>query len=82
MPKLFDKQVGNIAYPFSCPAIKAITAPLSAWILNRYFSLAKGPRPTKIRVMHIIGFELSFVKIDLLIIIAISLILTLLSQIL
>ncbi|WP_162556793.1 hypothetical protein [Proteus sp. TJ1640] len=68
--------------PFLAPPFQAITAPLSAWIFDRYFSLAKGPRPTKIRVMHIIGFELSFVKIGLLIIIVISLILTLLSQIL
>ncbi|WP_311750911.1 multidrug/biocide efflux PACE transporter [Proteus columbae] len=34
-------------------------------IFDRYWPLIKGPRPTKIRVMHAIGFELSFVIIGL-----------------
>ncbi|QIG06595.1 multidrug/biocide efflux PACE transporter [Proteus sp. ZN5] len=34
-------------------------------IFDRYWPLIKGPRPTKIRVMHAIGFELSFVVIGL-----------------
>ncbi|WP_260797981.1 PACE efflux transporter [Proteus terrae] len=34
-------------------------------IFDRYWPLIKGLRPTKIRVMHAIGFELSFVIIGL-----------------
>lgn len=34
-------------------------------IFDHYWPLIKGPRPTKIRVMHAIGFELSFVIIGL-----------------
>ncbi|CRL63096.1 multidrug/biocide efflux PACE transporter [Proteus vulgaris] len=34
-------------------------------IFDRYWPLSKGPRPTKIRVMHAIGFEFSFVIIGL-----------------
>ena len=32
-------------------------------LFDRYWPLSKGPRPTKIRVFHSIGFELSFVFI-------------------
>lgn len=32
-------------------------------LFDRYWPLSKGPRPTKIRVIHSIGFELSFVFI-------------------
>lgn len=32
-------------------------------LFDRYWPLSKGPRPTKIRVLHSIGFELSFVFI-------------------
>ncbi|MBI6542997.1 multidrug/biocide efflux PACE transporter [Proteus vulgaris] len=34
-------------------------------IFDRYWPLIKGARPTKIRVMHAIGFEISFVIIGL-----------------
>ncbi|WP_286146144.1 PACE efflux transporter [Shigella sp. FC1967] len=34
-------------------------------IFDRYWPLIKGPRPTKVRIMHTIGFELSFVIIGL-----------------
>ncbi|MBG3079170.1 multidrug/biocide efflux PACE transporter [Proteus mirabilis] len=34
-------------------------------IFDRYWPLSKGPRPTKIRIMHAIGFEFSFVIIGL-----------------
>ncbi|MBG2839138.1 MULTISPECIES: multidrug/biocide efflux PACE transporter [Proteus] len=34
-------------------------------IFDRYWPLIKGSRPTKIRVIHAIGFELSFVVIGL-----------------
>lgn len=30
-------------------------------LFDRYWPLSKGPRPTKIRVAHAVGFELSFV---------------------
>lgn len=90
--KTFTERVFH-AVSFEVIAI-AITAPLSAWILERsifqmgtvaiilstlamllnlfynmifdhYWPLIKGPRPTKIRVMHAIGFELSFVIVGL-----------------
>lgn len=34
-------------------------------IFDHYWPLIKGPRPTKIRVIHAIGFELSFVIVGL-----------------
>lgn len=90
--KTFTERVFH-AVSFEVIAI-TITAPLSAWILERsifqmgtvaivlstlamllnlfynmifdhYWPLIKGPRPTKIRVMHAIGFELSFVIVGL-----------------
>lgn len=90
--KTFTERVFH-AVSFEIIAI-TITAPLSAWILDRsifqmgtvaivlstlamllnlfynmifdcYWPLIKGPRPTKVRIMHTIGFELSFVIIGL-----------------
>lgn len=34
-------------------------------LFDRYWPLSKGPRPTKIRIMHAIGFEFSFIIIGL-----------------
>ncbi|AYY80085.1 MULTISPECIES: multidrug/biocide efflux PACE transporter [Proteus] len=90
--KTFTERVFH-AVSFEAIAI-AITAPLSAWLLERsifqmgtvaivlstlamllnlfynmifdhYWPLSKGSRPTKIRIIHAIGFEFSFVIIGL-----------------